>query len=97
MRRELQEGRRKQRTVGRDHDDVGPRCSPIFRFGGAEPLWLCDFQAARQRQALDRACGGAHAAPGGPVGLGDNEGNLVPGFKQAAERLRGEFGRAGED
>jgi hypothetical protein len=58
---------------------------------------LRDAQASRQGKALDCARSGAHAAPGRPVGLGDDEGNLVSGFEQAAERLRGEFRRAGED
>jgi hypothetical protein len=95
--RELQEGRRKQRTVCRDDDNVGPHRTPLFRFGGAESLRLCDLQPSRQRETLDRTRSCAHAAPRGPVGLGDDEGNLVSGFKQRAERLRGEFGRAGED
>jgi hypothetical protein len=38
-----------------------------------------------------------HAAPGGTVGLGDDERNLVAGVEQPLERLRCELGSAGED
>jgi hypothetical protein len=54
-------------------------------------------EAARKGELLDRASCGAHAAPGRPVGLGDDKRNFMAGFEQVLERPRGEFWRPGED
>jgi hypothetical protein len=97
VRRETEERRRKQNTVGRDHDGVRPSRAPLILFAGAEPLRLRKTETSGERDLLDRARKGTHAAPGGPVRLRDDERNLVTCLQQALQRLGGEGRRAGED
>jgi hypothetical protein len=97
MRREIEESRRQQRAIGGDDDEVGLRRAPAIGFGGDEALGLCDGETSLKGEAFDGARRQAHAAPGRSIRLGDDERDFVTGFEQAAERLRGEFWRAGED
>ena len=67
------------------------------QFGGKPDEARGHFETALKRLALYGARGQLHAATRGPVGLGENEGNLMSRLQQARQCLCGEIGRAGED
>jgi hypothetical protein len=57
---------------------------------------LVQLEPALKRVALDCTRDGLQSAPGGSIGLRQNECNVVSGFDQSCERDRRELGRAGE-
>jgi hypothetical protein len=62
-----------------------------------QALRLKHRQPAPGREPLYGACHGAQAAARGPIGLGENEGDLVAGVDDARESSLSELGRTGED
>ena len=99
LRRGLEQRRRQEQAVGGDDQRVrlrghAPRSASC---GVLSAQRLEHGEPALRREMLDRARRRSHAAAGRPVGLRQNERDVVAGVQQARQRARGELGRAGED
>src|ERR1700694_5582737 len=82
----------------RGHDKrVGPRGAYARACLGIQRLRLQHFQVVLEREALGCAHYGLHAAPGGPVRLCQDKGDLMARLQEASKRSLGKFGSARED
>src|SRR5581483_2937830 len=84
--------------IGRDDDNV--RLEPaqaLDRRGRADVAGLEDGEAVLEREDLCRRRRGSAAAARGPVRLGHDGDDFVPGAEEGADGGDGEFGGAHED
>jgi hypothetical protein len=65
--------------------------------GLAQALRLAHLQAALEREALHRARARTQAAAGGPVGLREDQGDVVTGLEQPDQAAFRESGSPRED
>ena len=89
---------RQDEPVGRNDHGLGsqfPQCPEHCCV--LEGLRLLNRQPEFQREPFDRRRQRLQAASGRPVGLRQDEGDVMPGFVQRLERPRGELRRARED
>ena len=103
--RQREQPRRQDQPVGGDDDHLG-RGGTEQRLGGAgvvgelaveaQAARLRDRDPVRERERLHRRGQQLHAAPGGPVGLGQDERDLEPGRVQARQGDAREIGSAGK-
>ncbi|MNI18977.1 hypothetical protein D3C73_723980 [compost metagenome] len=104
--RQVQHPLRQDQAIGGHHHHVGRH---LFQqragLGGFVGITAIQAQAARlgdgnagvQRGLLDRAGRQLQATPGGTVGLGHHQGDLVTRGPQGVESDTGEFRRAGKN
>jgi hypothetical protein len=98
MARRGQDGRRQDEPVGgNDHGVRLQRAQSLMGLRLAQRRRLVYIEALPFGEHLDRARRGVHAAAGGPVGLREDERDIVPGRDQPGEGAFSECRRAGED
>jgi hypothetical protein len=104
--RQVEHPLRQDQAIGGHHHDIGRHTFEQGpRLGGFIGIPAVQPQAARlghldtgvQRRLLDRAGRQLEPASGRTVGLGHDQGNVVPRRPQGVEGNTGEFRRAGKD
>jgi hypothetical protein len=98
QRRNVEQRLGEDEPIGRDHESLRARGAHVLDVGfGLEVLRLEYGKTARRGELLYRRGALAQAAAGWPVGLGEDECDVVSCCEDRVKRARGELGSAGED
>jgi hypothetical protein len=97
VRRNLKHRRGHDQSVCRHDQDFRARGSDAVQYTGfLQSLRLKDIQATGARQQAYRARRGTQATAGRPVGLREDQRNVVAGIEQGRQRARRKFRSTGE-